>query len=292
MAKVVLIVAAVVAAPLFRLPDQGGHRPGPDRRLLRHRDHAGGQLAGPRAASPAGSRSCSSTCRSAASIFGIGLLIVPPLVNGVDGPLRRPARLRRRPATQQDLPRATTTATTSPRSSPSRPTSSRASSATPPARCETSPSGVFNRFVQLFSILVITFFLVKDGHRLLDFLYRQLPPESARRLRKIADDISDAIAGYVFGNFVISILAGLVTYVTLTILDVPFAVPLAILFGFFDLIPLVGATLGGILVGSSSRSSTSRRADRLGRGADPLPADREQPDPAVRLRPGRCSSIP
>jgi predicted PurR-regulated permease PerM len=30
---------------------------------------------------------------------------------------------------------------------------------------------------------------------------------------------------------------------------VPFATPLAILFGFFDLIPLVGATLGGILVG-------------------------------------------
>ena len=52
-----------------------------------------------------------------------------------------------------------------------------------------------------------------------------------------------------FGNFVISVLAGLVTYVTLRILEVPFALPLAILFGFFDLIPLVGATLGGILVG-------------------------------------------
>jgi predicted PurR-regulated permease PerM len=40
-----------------------------------------------------------------------------------------------------------------------------------------------------------------------------------------------------------------VTFVTLRILGVPFATPLAILFGFFDLIPLVGATLGGILVG-------------------------------------------
>src|SRR5205823_3673094 len=109
--------------------------------------------------------------------------------------------------------------------------------------------GVFNRFVQLFSILVITFFLVKDGHRLLEFFYRQVPPERAGRLRAVAVDISDAITGYVFGNFVISVLAGLVTYVTLRILDVPFATPLAILFGFFDLIPLVGATLGGILVG-------------------------------------------
>ena len=65
----------------------------------------------------------------------------------------------------------------------------------------------------------------------------------------MAADVSDAVSGYVFGNFVISILAGLVTYITLLILDVPFALPLAILFGFFDLVPLVGATLGGILVG-------------------------------------------
>ena len=52
-----------------------------------------------------------------------------------------------------------------------------------------------------------------------------------------------------FGNFVISVLAGTVTYVTLTALNVPFAIPLAIVFAFFDLIPLVGATIGGIIVG-------------------------------------------
>jgi predicted PurR-regulated permease PerM len=109
--------------------------------------------------------------------------------------------------------------------------------------------GVFSRFIQLFSILVITFFLVRDGDRLLSFAYRQFAPARSRRLRQVADDISDAIAGYVFGNFLISVMAGLVTYVTLTMLNIPFAVPLAILFAFFDLVPLVGATLGGILVG-------------------------------------------
>jgi predicted PurR-regulated permease PerM len=183
-----------------------------------------------------------------ASIFGIGLLIVPPVVNGVsdisndlpgyvddlrnnktfrdyDNRYHITEKLREQ---AKDLP-------------------NKLGDAAGTLRDVTV--GVFNRFVQLFSILVITFFLVKDGHRLLNFLYRQTPPERARRLRKIASDISDAIAGYVFGNFVISILAGLVTYVTLRVLGVPFATPLAILFGFFDLIPLVGATLGGILVG-------------------------------------------
>jgi len=183
-----------------------------------------------------------------ASIFGIGLLIVPPLVNGVtdlsdnlpgyvddlrhnqtfrdyDNRYHITAKLRDQ---AQQLP-------------------SKLGDAAGTLRDVTV--GVFNRFVQLFSILVITFFLVKDGHRLLNFAYGQVPPARARRMRKIAGDISDAISGYVFGNFVISILAGLVTYVTLRILGVPFALPLAILFGFFDLIPLVGATLGGILVG-------------------------------------------
>jgi predicted PurR-regulated permease PerM len=184
----------------------------------------------------------------AAGIFGIGLLIVPPLVNGVEDlsadlpgyvdDLRNNETFREYDDRYQITDKLTQQAEELP---------SRLGDAAGTLRDVTV--GVFTRFVQLFSILVITFFLVKDGHRLLEFLYRQVPPERARRLRTIADDVSDAIAGYVFGNFVISILAGLVTYVTLRILDVPFATPLAILFGFFDLIPLVGATLGGILVG-------------------------------------------
>jgi predicted PurR-regulated permease PerM len=184
----------------------------------------------------------------AAGIFGIGLLIVPPLVNGVEDlsadlpgyvdDLRNNETFRDYDDRYQITEKLTEQAEQLP---------SQLGDAAGTLRDVTV--GVFTRFVQLFSILVITFFLLKDGHRLLEFLYRQVPPERARRLRTIADDVSDAIAGYVFGNFVISVLAGLVTYVTLQILDVPFATPLAILFGFFDLIPLVGATLGGILVG-------------------------------------------
>ena len=184
----------------------------------------------------------------AASIFGIGLLIVPPLVTGVENlssdlpgyvdDLRHNETFRN----YDDRYHITEKLTEQAKQLPTK-----LGDAAGTLRDVTV--GVFNKFVQLFSILVITFFLVKDGDRLLGFIYRQLRPEQGRRAQKIAGDISDAISGYVFGNFVISILAGLVTYVTLRLLGVPFALPLAILFGFFDLIPLVGATLGGILVG-------------------------------------------
>jgi predicted PurR-regulated permease PerM len=183
-----------------------------------------------------------------ASIFGIGLLIVPPLVTGITDlsqnlpgyvdDLRHNKTFREYDNRYDITQKITEQADQLP---------TKLGDAAGTLRDVTV--GVFTRFVQLFSILVITFFMVKDGHRLLNFIYAQLPAARARRMKKIAGDISDAIAGYVFGNFVISVLAGLVTYVTLKLLDVPFAVPLAILFGFFDLIPLVGATLGGILVG-------------------------------------------
>jgi predicted PurR-regulated permease PerM len=181
-------------------------------------------------------------------IFGIGLLLVPPLVEGVDDlsrdlpgyidDLRNNETFRdyddryditdklRQQA--EDLPSGLGDAA---------------------GTLRNVTVGVFSSFIQLFAILVIAFFLLQDGHRMTAFAYQQVSPQRERRLRKVAEDISDAIAGYVFGNFLISVIAGLVTYVTLTILDVPFAVPLAIMFAFFDLVPLVGATIGGILVG-------------------------------------------
>jgi predicted PurR-regulated permease PerM len=184
----------------------------------------------------------------AGAIFGIGLLVVPPLVNGVEDlsndlpgyveDLRDNETFREYDDRYEITEQLTQQAEELP---------SKLGDAAGTLRDVTV--GVFSRFVQLFSILVLAFFLVKDGDRILGFAYRNVPAEREKRLRTMADDVSEAIVGYVFGNFLISVLAGFVTYVTLTILDVPFAVPLAVLFGFADLVPLVGATVGGILVG-------------------------------------------
>ena len=109
--------------------------------------------------------------------------------------------------------------------------------------------GVFSAAVQLITVLTIVFFLLLDGGRLVDCVLRLLGPVREARFRRIADDVYHAVAGYVAGNLIISVIAGTTTYVTLTLLNVPFAVPLAVLMAFLDLIPLVGATIGGILIG-------------------------------------------
>lgn len=107
----------------------------------------------------------------------------------------------------------------------------------------------FQQVLAVVTILVLTFFLIKDGGRWWRRLLEIQPPHRAERMRYIGDDIYKAVGGYVTGNLVISVIAGVITWITLEILNIPFAVPLAVMMAFLDLIPMVGATLGGVAIG-------------------------------------------
>jgi predicted PurR-regulated permease PerM len=108
--------------------------------------------------------------------------------------------------------------------------------------------GVFSTVIQLVTVLTITFFLLLDGGRIANFLLSQVRNEHQERVRAVAGDIYNATGGYVAGALTLATAAGISTYILLSILNVPFAVPLAVLMAFFDLIPLVGSTIGGVLV--------------------------------------------
>ena len=108
--------------------------------------------------------------------------------------------------------------------------------------------GVFSTVIQLVTVLTITFFLLLDGGRMANFLLAQVRGEHQQRVRTVAGDIYDATGGYVAGALTLATAAGISTYILLSVLGVPFAVPLAVLMAFFDLVPLVGSTIGGVLV--------------------------------------------
>src|SRR5262249_41499738 len=71
-------------------------------------------------------------------------------------------------------------------------------------------------------------------------------PSVQERITKVANDAAKAVTGYTLGNILISIIAAIVTFVTLEALNVNFAIVLAVWVAFADLIPLIGATLGAI----------------------------------------------
>src|SRR5205085_12178207 len=61
--------------------------------------------------------------------------------------------------------------------------------------------------------------------------------------------MAQAVGNYVAGALAQAAIAGITTYLVLLVLGVPFRAPLAVLVALFDLVPLVGATIGAVLVG-------------------------------------------
>ncbi len=98
----------------------------------------------------------------------------------------------------------------------------------------------------MITVIVLALLMILYGPDMLAGALGMLPPPRRRRVQAVLKDCSRALTGYIFGNFLISIIAGAATFVALFILDVPFHGVLALWVGFADLIPLVGATLGAI----------------------------------------------
>src|SRR3954452_2787772 len=109
--------------------------------------------------------------------------------------------------------------------------------------------GIVNSLFALLTILIMAAFMLGSGRRWVDSALGFAKPDHAERLRRVLDHAASAVANYVAGAVFQAFIAGLTAYIVMLILGVPFRGPLAVLIGLFDLIPLVGATIGSIIVG-------------------------------------------
>lgn len=105
---------------------------------------------------------------------------------------------------------------------------------------------VANTIFAVMTILVLTFLMVLEGPKLTRGALNLLSPDRRERVRFVAADCAKAVTGYMAGNLGISVIAGVSTFLFLSVVGVPFAGVLGLWVAFADLIPLVGATLGAI----------------------------------------------
>jgi predicted PurR-regulated permease PerM len=107
---------------------------------------------------------------------------------------------------------------------------------------------VFGALFSTLTVLVFTIYFMADLPRLRHGLVYLFPAERRARAGQVVDLVVDKVGGYMIGNIIISIIAGLVSYAAFRVLGVRFALPLAFLVGVFDMIPQIGATLGAVVV--------------------------------------------
>lgn len=104
--------------------------------------------------------------------------------------------------------------------------------------------------VAVITIGALTFFMLLEGRLWMERVYSLFPSRSQARWRGIGHDIAGVVGGYVTGNLFISVIAGIASGLVLGITGVPFALALGLLVAILDLVPLAGATIAAVIVGT------------------------------------------
>lgn len=108
-------------------------------------------------------------------------------------------------------------------------------------------SAVASFVTGLVLLVTILFFFLKDGPQMWEFLLRPFHGEGERRARRIGHKTVGVLGSYVRGTATVALVDAVGILIGLLILQVPLAIPLAVLVFLLAFIPIVGATLAGVL---------------------------------------------
>jgi predicted PurR-regulated permease PerM len=107
---------------------------------------------------------------------------------------------------------------------------------------------VVTAVVGLITVIFLTYFMLLEGPRTIAALLGLLPETARPRYERVGRDIYRTISGYVTGNLLISLIAGVLAAIVLFAVGSEFAIALGLLVAILDLVPLAGATLAAIIV--------------------------------------------
>ncbi len=106
--------------------------------------------------------------------------------------------------------------------------------------------GAVTVILALVTVFAFVFLLLLEAPKMRSQLLLKLSPARAARVSRVSTLVRKSATGYVLGNALTSLMAGLVVFVTLTVLGVPFAFLWGLWVALVDFLPVVGAALAGI----------------------------------------------
>lgn len=102
--------------------------------------------------------------------------------------------------------------------------------------------------------MVILFFLLKDGRSIWEFMLRPVSQPRRTRMQLVGQRLVEVLGGYVRGTAIAALVDTVLIGGALALLGVPLALPLALLVFLGAFIPLIGATLAGVVAALPSCS--------------------------------------
>jgi predicted PurR-regulated permease PerM len=106
--------------------------------------------------------------------------------------------------------------------------------------------GAISLLIELFTIFVLVLLLQLEAPKMRTWLLAQMRPERAATVTRIGSEVSKSVTCYMLGNFLTSLIAGTVVFVTLLIVGVPFPLLWGLWVALVDFLPMIGGALAGI----------------------------------------------
>jgi predicted PurR-regulated permease PerM len=108
--------------------------------------------------------------------------------------------------------------------------------------------GVFGSFLSLITLTFLSLFLLMERPTITDWLFGFAAPTVEARWRPVLEESIRAISSSLLGNVAISLVAATVAGLSAWAFGLPFPIVLAVITGFLDLIPQVGATVAAVIL--------------------------------------------
>ncbi len=106
--------------------------------------------------------------------------------------------------------------------------------------------GAVSLLIALATIFVLVLLLLLESPKLRTGILGNMTPQRAAAVTRVAAQVNRAVTGFMAGNVLTSLIAGIVVFVTLLVLGVPFPFLWALWVALVDFLPMIGGALAGI----------------------------------------------
>ncbi len=141
--------------------------------------------------------------------------------------------------------------------------------------------------VEIGLVIALVLLLLLEAPKMRTALLESLPQERAEHLKQLGNEVSSSLSGFLVGDLITSVIAGVVIFITLELLGVPYPALWATWVGLVDFLPEVGGALAGIPTVCFALDPLALRRCRHGSRLPRVHHDREPPPQPGRDEPHR-----
>lgn len=107
-------------------------------------------------------------------------------------------------------------------------------------------SAIFSSIFLILTIFVFTFYLLLEWKSFVRLVASPFAGRQEKKIINLVAKVENGLGQWLRGQLTLSVIVGLLSYIGLRILDIPYALPLALIAGIFEIVPIVGPIIAAI----------------------------------------------